>query len=260
METSTSHIPQGLLDKIQKLMRLKDDKAASQGEIENASTMITQLLLKYNLQMSQVIGHGIKENDIGEESFSLQGKQTRHEAGWVVKLFNVVARHNMCRCIHYVGSNKDKDDMGRMVIIGSPMNIEIVYFMVDQLHIRIKDMCSDAWLYYQRNSMGDEKRNTYRRGYLRGCVLGISDKLGEQEQERIRELEYHPTLENKQMELMIMGNAEALQKYRDEHHSGTFRSKGTKLSGIGGFQQGLSDGSQMSINKGLNNPHTKRLN
>lgn len=247
-----NHIPDSLLEKIQKLMRVKDDGSASQGEIENATKMINTLLMKHNLEMSQVIGHGMDKNQMTDDSFDLNGKQTRHEAGWVVQLFNVIANHNLCECLHELRSNRNKDDMGSMIVIGTKVNIEIVYYTVDQLHERIKEMCGRAWKEY----VGQEKRNTYRRGYLRGAVVGINNALRAQSEQRMKQLEI-PTLENQQMGLMLRSNAQALTAYmQEEYGHGIKRSKSTGLSGRGGFEQGKHDGSNMGINKGLSKGST----
>src|ERR1035437_7739682 len=46
-----------LMEKIQKMMRLRDAPSATVGEVANAGTMIQDLLIKYNLAMEDVESH-----------------------------------------------------------------------------------------------------------------------------------------------------------------------------------------------------------
>ena len=246
-----NEVPDSLLEKIQKLMRLKDNKAASQGEIENASSMITALLLKYNLSMSQVESHGEKmDPKIQDNLVNLNGKQTRHEASWLNTLFAVIAKFNMCKTLNRAGRN-GKDDMGSVIVIGSAMNIEIVIYVVNDLADKIRSMASAAWSGYE----GIEKRNTFRRGYLRGCVAGIFTRLDDDEQQRMEESKL--SLEGQQMGLMVMNNNQALGNYIGEKFLVRSATKSKSLSGVSGYNQGFAAGQGMNIN---NNHGQRRLN
>lgn len=253
MNTETPNIPKGLLEKIKKLMRLRDDKAASQGEIENATKMITQLLQKHNLDIAQV-EHDPREDETGSKAWSLNGKTNRHEGAWLNSLFTVICRFNMCDCITMAKGKRGKDDMGYIAIIGKKVNVEVVYFLVDQLRERLKDMEVNAW----HNYHGDEKRNSYRRGYLQGAVIGINYALAEQEVQRKRALQEEMgelAYQNKNLDLMIITqqqkNDEFIKEALDEGDLKTKAHK--KLISEDGKEQGQRDGYNMQVRKGLNN-------
>lgn len=238
------HIPDSLLEKIQKLLNLKDDKGASQGEIENATAMISALLMKYNLSMSQVEGHGKKKDpSITDNLFDLNGKQTRHEAGWVNTLFSVIARYNLCRTLNRKGT-RGKDDMGQVRIIGTAMNIELVYYIVLGLIDKIRAFCAEAWRRYEYQG-GPEKRNTFKRGFYRGCVSGIFDRLANDEEQR--KSTEHLQIENHEMGLMVISNDQAIARYVNANISVKPGKAGKSLSGVGGYTQGYQTGQGMNI-------------
>lgn len=249
MQETNQEVPDSIIQKIQKLLALKNDESASQGEIENATNAITAMLLKYNLDMSTVENHkGQHKAAMTENQFDLNGKQTRHEAGWVNNLFNVICIHNLCKCITVPGY-KDKDDMGWVIIVGKKHNIDIVYYMVDQLITKIRSMAKYHWRIYH----GEEKRNTYLRGYYRGAVHGLHEKLNESK----RQIESS----NPNMGLMVINNGKELMQYVAEKHGPLGKSRSSSLSGMGGYAQGKETGKSLNVHKGVNDAQTnKRIN
>lgn len=266
MTNETSDIPKGLLEKIRKLIRLRDDKAASQGEIENATKMITQLLQKHNLDMAEV-QHDPREDETGAKSWTLNGKTNRHEGSWLPYLFHVIAEFNMCTILIMAKGKHGKDDMGFIAIIGKKVNVEVVYFLVDQLRERLKVMEVNSWTGYR----GMEKRNSYKRGYLKGAVDGINYALAEQEMLRKRAVREEQeenartasaantdrglNWENKNMDLMIITQKEKNKEFIDNAlgEDGVKSKKNKTLISQDGKENGERDGYNMQIRKGLNN-------
>lgn len=264
METNESAIPKGLLEKIQKLMRLRDDKAATQGEIENATKMITQLLLKHNLDMTMVQNHGKEDETTGTKGVNLNNRTNRHEGSWLPSLYTVIASFNLCEIIIMAKGKHGKDDMGYIAIIGKKVNCEVVYYLVDQLRERLKGMEVNAWHRYS----GEEKRNSYRRGYLQGAVAGINIALAEQEVLRRRAVREEQednertafaqntdrglNWENKNMDIMIVTQKEKNKEYIADAIGEVKEKTNKKLISEDGKRQGERDGYNMEIRKGLN--------
>jgi hypothetical protein len=258
-----NHVPKEFLDKVKKILnrkeslerQIKEGQSAQhaatveqmQTDLENTTRLLSKLLLEYNLEMSQVSGYAERgrQAPLGESRVDLNGKQTRHEAGWMEKLYSVIARANMCSALHFGGRRGDKDDMGQMAIFGKAMNIELVCYFVDQVSEKIRDMCSIAWKQY----FGAEKRNTFRRGFFRGAVDGIKSQL-------ITEEQMLPP--SSSMGLMVINNRKEIELYIQQRYKLKFVSS-KPLSGRSGYQQGLDAGSKMSMNKGIGGTGQKQL-
>lgn len=249
-----NEIPEELLERIQKLMeRTKEDSGSTQAEIETATNLITSMLLKYNLSMSQVQQHrSTKEKPITEANVDLNNLQTRHEAGWVNSLVNVICNFNLCKALHCTGIRKY--DQGYMIIIGREHNIKIVMYFVEVLIKKIKDACKIAWKRYEYHG-GDEKHNTFFRGFYRGAVNGIHVKLTQVRDELIRSQEK----ENKELGLMIISEKEKMIKYAQEKYNPRNGSYSSRLSGEGGKALGYATGKSMDLNKGVGGQGPKGL-
>lgn len=253
MEPS-NNVPDSILERIQKLMAIKEGSGASQNEIEEAAKMATALLMKYNLSMSEVSGHkGETKGKMEHDKFSMQGKTTRHEAGWLQDLYHVIAKYNMCKAIKsHPNEKQDKDDMGYVWLVGKRHNVEIVHYLVDSLTHKIRTACATAFKTYD----GDEKRNTFRRGFFRGAVVGIGIKLKEQAEELKMD-----GATNNEMGLMVVSNAQAIKLYVQQLMGGTSASKAHNLMSKNGYTQGVEEGRKMTTNAALGNGNiNKRLN
>ena len=249
-----SEVPQAIWDRLEKLMNLRDNEAASQAEIENASARIQEILLKYNLEIWELEkkkGKDGSTSSIDHFDIDLNEHQGKNEGDWVVSLVNVISIHNMCRAVKLVTSRKNYDQ-GLVKIIGTRVNMEIVQFLVIQLMPRIRKACS---LSYKNcgQSMGI-KINTFKRGFFHGCIKGIDAKLTVQKQEMEQSM-------NNLRSLMVV-NGQALQKKMEEIFKGglktgkPFESQKGKSAEVLGYHEGR----KMEINKGLNgNKETENL-
>lgn len=256
-------IPQDLLDKIQKIINLRDGAAAvgSTDEAEAAANKITQLLLKYNLDLFEVEKEGMRRKiETTEELWELDEHQTKHEADWVVYLFVAIADVNMCKSFHYIRRRK-KYDQGQIAVVGSPLNVSLVYFICEQLIAKIRIAHKLAW----KNYSGPEKANTYKRGFLSGAVIGIKMKLKESQKELEKSLlkeESHisGSAHINNMALMITTNKEAIDLFIQEKHGGLKNGRQSSLSGQGGMASGIAAGKGMQINKGVGSTIKGHLN
>ena len=231
-------IPQDIVDKIHKLLALKAG-APNPAEAENAARRIQEILIRYNLDLEEVEAKGqSKKKKVGQIEIDLNALQAKTEADWVMSLYNVIARHNLCRVIKIVVGYV-KYDQGRVAIIGKSHNIEIVAYTVEVLIPMIRAAEKESWRTYQ----GVEKRNTFKRGFLLGCVNGINSQL----EKATAELEsQHNTLTS----LMVINHQEVME-YINEQYSNLRGSKSGRTSSQSGYGLGHDAGSKMNITKGI---------
>lgn len=246
-----NNIPQNLVDKIHKLIALRDN-AGTPAESENAAMRISEILMKYNLDMETVQSQGATKKEVPVEEIrtDLNELQSKTEANWVASLYGVIARYNLCMAIH--NTSRAPGNQGTITIIGKKHNIEIVDYLVGALITMIRTAEKKTYSTYQ----GIEKRNTFRRGFLRGCVSGIKQKLAEQEREQINSLEI-----GKQVNALMVVNSRQLQEYVDIKFGRLKQGTSTRLSGQSGLQMGRAAGYGMKVGAGLNaaGPGQRRL-
>jgi hypothetical protein len=245
-----TQIPAEILSKLQKLLTLRDVSNV-QAEIENAAARIQEILLKYNLTMADISSKDPKKKEtMGRGNFHLDGLQKKTEANWVFNFLSVICEHNLCAAVLTYSPTKGKH-RGTVNIIGTHFNIEMVKFLASQLIPRIKNACKTAWKEFADKV--DEKENTFKRGFYRGCVLGIHYKLQAQEEQLKRE--------NSNMGLMVIKNWGEVIKAKDEIFGNNLKENKAGQSGrkqSDSILIGYKAGQDMEINKGLGNDKETR--
>lgn len=229
-----------ITEKIQKLLN-KSESAREIGNLEEAEAFaqkVNELLIQYNLTVHDLKGNEPKDN-IDTNYIDLEFGKT--EGDWVIKLYNCIAKFNLCRVISIKGTSK-------IMLIGDPYNQEIVVYTCVHLKHTIKSLRAKRYKEY----FGPEKKNTYYRAYSQGAVNGIWDKLQAQKYEMERQ--------NNNITALVVTNDALLDTKVKEIFGETKSAKSRKLSGADGGSQGYVDGRNMNINKGIkgsNNAQTK---
>jgi len=225
-----------IVDRIRKMINLRDDKAASQGEIENAATLIQKLLFEHNLTIEE-IGSEEKYN-----KFTFNPDQKKREGTWISQLYNIIAKHNFCFVIispKHDNPNDRQHQSFYIHIVGKESDVEVVEYFCEWLIPKIRRMSEAAWNNYQ----GHEKRGKFTRGYLMGCTVGIYKKL-ESEKERIREAS------DDSRALVLKRDAE-LKNAISKMYPNLKTSRLGESSSRDGRAQGYVDGRNMSLSKGV---------
>jgi len=234
-----------IFSKIQKLMNMAD--GGTQHEAEIAARMAQKLLLKFNLTMEEVDATVINgEMTVGDELFEMGKIWKKSEGNWIVNLYGAVASNNLCRIItkpKYGWSGHNHTVIGKDIyVIGKMINVELVDFMCKQLIPRVRTGELNAWKAYE----GWEKRGKYKRGYLIGCVGGISTQLYEQMKES--------KVENKNLNALIVVNDKLVDDYIGNKWPSLGKGRGSSTSSNDGYSKGRKDGRSMSIHKGVKGP------
>lgn len=234
-----NEVPDSILVKIKHL--LEGVHGRSQEEIETAHSLARQMLMKYNVDISMLENVSTdKKKKVTEAKVTLNGRQTRHEGGWVENLVSVLARYNLCKAI-LTGGNEFQYDQGSFYLIGEPHNIELAGYMLDVAIRQIRDLGSILWRKYDRM----EKRNTWYRGFFRGCVHGLRMRLASDENAG-------KTLpSSQQMGIMVRDNNIRIQEYVLTRFGKLDSMKSKNLKGTEGYTTGVITGRGMNIGKGM---------
>lgn len=171
-------IPDDILEKIQKIINYKESSEAigNQEQVEVASLSLQKLLMKHNLSLDAITEASIEKRvrvNVEEVYINTEPLTKHSESFWIPKLYAGVARNNLCRvwC---------KNASFRVNIIGHSHNIALVEYICDQLIAKIRMSEKFAWKQYEsqnKDNLWAEKRGTFRRGFLEGCAVGITNRL-----------------------------------------------------------------------------------
>ena len=239
-----------VIETIQKLLRLRDG-TNSQAEEESAAAKVQELLFKYNLEMAEVDAHvpeSEKQERVGESFTGVD--ERKNEGTWVTQLYNIVAQYNFCKVL--IMGNDWENRKGsfvprRITIIGKATNVEIVRYTCEQLLPRIRSLAAQEWKYYT----GHEKRGMFTRGFLAGCVTGISNRLYEEWQKFQR-------TDEKSQALVLVRDAE-IKEYLSIQYPHIRRGKGSRSRSYDGYSTGVMVGRSMDIRRGVSSGERQRL-
>lgn len=248
------NVPESILEKLTKLLAFKED-AERRGEeafheLQNITSRISEILLKYNLEMSDAIeAKKRKEEKIGIEE--VQYKFNHRETGWLQKLWHLIAESNLCKAIMIGASRKDQQSF---FLIGFDLNRELVKFIVPQLENRIRIMAKSSWKDYSSKEplfilSGIEpttNRNTFLRSFYNGAISGLAKKLYE-------EKEKYET----QISAMIKRTDLEIKNFVDKIFDDLKKSKDRGSSSYHGYSAGFKAGSKLEIRQGLNESQNK---
>jgi len=237
-----------LLEKIQKLLRLQQGAEAigSLEEAKNAATRVTELLLKYNLDLEDVTGF-VKPDEKDIRRFNEREiENPKNEGQWIFKLYNTISKFNFCKMV----VTQPHGGKPWISLIGTKVNVEAVKFIADQLESRIRTAEKKAWSI----NTSTEKRNAFRRGFFSGAVTGIYNQLEEK-----RNLEARA---NAKVTALVLSHDFKMKSFLDNEFGPLTNVRRTsRLSAVNGHHLGYQEGRSMNINKGVtgSSDNTKQL-
>lgn len=236
--STTNHIPDELLDKLNKLKNLADGAAAlgesGKEEAANAAAKFQALLLKYNLDEASVLEHGIKRKAQMLES------TIETEEEWVCRLIIGVAKHCMCQNLY---------DRRRKLymILGEKVNVAVCEYMIEQLYNRILSAFELSWFKDKKTMRVQE--HIYKEGFLYGCVDAIVERLYREEAKAV---EADKTMALMVVNKMALATRFMMDKYPNVrtvgYASGLDSNSATTAAA---YLKGQAAGKNMEINKGL---------
>lgn len=173
-----------LMERIQKMIRLRDNPGATVGEVANATTMIQELLLKYNLSMSEIEQHTPQQKLEDEyqksDRFDL-GASSNYRTEWRVALLNVIARNHFCRMAYFSRTKAQKrwnyttnqyetveGKDASAVLIGKPYNVQVTKELYEWIAWQLNRLCTQAWTAYQKEQKEQNGRFAESYGFNPG--------------------------------------------------------------------------------------------
>lgn len=138
----TENEREDILVKVKKLLSLSK-KNSNENEAAAAAAKAQELLLRYNLEMSEVEGVEVGKKD---EPF-ITDYTTSHRAGngasvnevrWKILLAFGVAKANLCSVVHMGGQRK-------LCWLGKKSNIEIAQYIFDTLCVDLEYIADKRW-------------------------------------------------------------------------------------------------------------------
>jgi hypothetical protein len=229
---------ENIKDKIDKLLRLQKgaEEIGSIEEAANAAQKIQAILMKYNLDLSDIKDK--EENPIFTNYVNLGDiGWSKIESKWMISLITVISRHNFCKAIFF-------DRTETFEIIGTETNVKVVEYFISQMINKIKTLRVHA--YRQRvKEFPDLKKNSYYRSYSTAFTAEIAVKFRQKEAELKQEYLGATSL-------MVVNN-EAIETYVKQKYTYIFqKSNKTNLKNKVGAIDGLRDGRNAQLNEGLN--------
>lgn len=231
-----------IFEKIQKLLKLQKgaEEIGSMEEAAAVSAKIQELLLKHNLELNDIPGAKDKSKII---IFRVELNNTnvgynKTESDWMIKMYSVVGKHNFAKVV--VRAIRLKYVC--MDLVGEKHNTEMVDYFANSLINIVKNLRLKAFK-ERKAQYGDLKKKAYYRSYGRAFVAAIALKF--KEQDEINKVKYEGTTS-----LMVLSNQLIDQKIEEQY--GELRSRSTtKLKSALGYMDGLRDGKNTNLHKGI---------
>ena len=168
-----------IINKIKKLLELQKS-AESIGSLEeaaNAALKVQAILLKYNLEIADVESQQTKRKSAIEKVSMPNIKTKKNESEWIINLYEIVASYNFGFVVTTTRIDNRTGCKYKFInLVGTKDNIDVIIFICSQLEYQIRNLEGKSWA---EHNDGIRKRNSYRRGYFDGAVVGIHHKLEE---------------------------------------------------------------------------------
>lgn len=229
-----------VIEKIKKLKALMD-RAGSPEEAANAMEKMNEIIIKYNVSLDEALKTKVTDKSIANKIFDLNEYQGRHDGNFARDLIFTICKFNFCKAVHSAYSSGNFKsipyDQGEMRVFGSDLNLELVGYMIEYCRNQMLVMEKQNWKIYN----GAEKRNTYRRGFYRGVVNAIM--------ERLTYMQYQQ--EAQTTAIIKVSNALVTEAVNNFYGGrlGTVKSK--NLISNEGRQHGYEAGKKLNLSKGL---------
>ncbi len=224
-----------ILSRIQKLLRLSTSSNPNEAAV--AAGKAQELLLKYNLSMTQVEGYKVENAEPISEEIQYFGKNL---INWKASLANVVARNNLCR-VFTTGN--------ALCWVGKETNMQVARYLSDTLIADLERLAEAYWqgILYLRtlNLVTGENATIHGRAYKNSFYAGAVEVIRERLAASKRQLQNADI----NMNAMIIVEDDALAQYlkRFNLHA-TQRSGPTTNSG---YAAGREAGASVSFRTGV---------
>lgn len=226
-----------IIDKIKKLMRLRDGARAvgSESEAQAAAAGIQRLLTSYNLTVEEVEDADL-EQDAQLNRYREMGRTDGfdvydpYRCGWRVELLITLANAYYCRAYRLVGK-------AQMVVFGTEVNRLSVEYAFNYLAEAFVRLCASRM---REQGVKPKQRNSWVSSYLRGCVNGTRERLDKEIQS------------DERCTALAISHGAMIERYvNQDYNVRTAGHQKDKSVDIDAYLQGLEDGRNQSIAKAI---------
>jgi hypothetical protein len=223
-----------------KLRKLLDKQKSAEelGNIQEAETFATkvqELLIKYELELSDIERHTVRSVNIDEEIIDCNPMTIRNESDWVRRLFGACAAGNFCKVLFM------QKDQYKVFLIGEEINREVTIFLVHQLVPKLRHLARRSYGDYHRMNPYGDKRNTFIRSFLRGATISIKGRLMDELKAQEENTE--------QVHGLVLRKDEQLSRWMKEKYPVLGQMKSRNLGSHAGFHNGYEAGKNVQISK-----------
>lgn len=231
-----------VIEKVQKLLNHAEGakRISSLEEADTATLKANKLIEDFNIEQYElhkseklIIGEILlRKEDIGYE---------KREGPWLNILLNMIALNNFCICINF-------NSMDSFKIFGTKDNCALVSFLFDQVKNQFKSLEKQRWSEYD----GEEKRGSFRRGYLSGAVHGLGVKLRKEKEKAL-------STDGSLLPAVIKSHKDEIDRYIRDNVGKLKQGKPVKIPSRESNVIGFKDGINTNLNKGLGTKQTEDI-
>ena len=224
-----------ILDKLKKLITIRDHPNTTEEEVFNAAQAITRLLYKYNLEESDVsLEEKILNPIICKE---IEYKTKLCGGKWYSSLVAVITNNNLCKCLIISVPNNKSGRLTRdkFQLVGRKNNLEIVEYMIDSYANQFYNIGKRYYKLYK----GELTENKFLRSFLEGCAAGLNHKYNELKQQCV------------ESKALIINNDNDIAEFLKNRNIRKGRSSKEKIN-QDAYLSGYETGKSTEINKGIN--------
>ena len=228
-----------ILDKIRKVQGyLKSDNP---NEAAVAAAKLTEMLVKYNLTLSD-----IPESERKADPFSLSHTDKEYRlTEWRITLASAVARANLCRIVI---ENRGSQKADYLSWVGRQSNIEVAQYIYETCAADLQRICDTLWyaIFDLTKDLPPENRihgKTWKLQFMEGAAIGVQTKL--------REETAAWQSSDTNVNALITTNANELQAYMNQMFGRLGSHSGGMSSGGNAFGLGVKTGKNISFKTGV---------
>lgn len=233
---TTKEVPAKILEKIRKLLRLKEgaEEIGSEGEAYQAAKSVHRLLTEYNLSLADI------KDDDGNVTMNIGESErinydSEYGSRWRRWIMSSIAKFNYCELYLVTGSPK-------MMLIGQVDNVTICKELFDYLTKTFRRLSRERYntaLSVDRELYFEERKRLWFRSYLEGCAVGLDDNFEA----------HQPTSEEKG--LMVCHKQNIIEWVNQKHKVKDSRKprKENRQMNVVAFMVGQADGRDVTLNK-----------
>lgn len=127
---------EALLNRITALLDKTEENGCTVEEAASAAAKVQELLLKYNLDMAEIIRvKGQRSEDITHKEGIPISIHKFTMKGWRIRLMDGIAQHNFCKMLYRRGQNT-------FILIGREVDVKVVEQLYHSVSNQLEDRCN----------------------------------------------------------------------------------------------------------------------